>query len=83
MHISLVNIDTKIKNKVSIDLEVFGIKKITASILTSNNLQDHNTFENPNKIEPKTFKDFTIKKGVLEVNLPPFSIVTLEGKQLY
>ncbi len=78
-HISLVNIDAEKKNTISIDLKDFAIKNFSAEILTSGKLQDHNSFENPNVIKPQNFKDFKFKKGVLEVELPPFSVVVLEG----
>ncbi|PIB30561.1 alpha-N-arabinofuranosidase [Maribacter sp. 4G9] len=81
MHVSIVNIDAHKKNTVTIDLNALGIKKITGEILMSDKLQDHNTFDNPNKIEPKEYKGFTFKKGVLEVELPPFSVIVLEGSK--
>jgi len=43
-------------------------------------LQDYNSFENPNKIIPTIFKGFENKKGKLEITIPPFSVVVLEGK---
>lgn len=81
VHISFTNIDTKIGNTVSIHLHELGLKNMTASILSSENLQDYNTFENPNKIEPKSFKDFKFIKGKLELTIPPFSVIVLEGEK--
>ncbi|KKM80314.1 hypothetical protein LCGC14_1341110 [marine sediment metagenome] len=79
VHISFTNIDTKNANSVSIDLNELGLKNMTGSILSSANLQDHNTFENPNAIVPKGFTNFKFKKGLLEVEVPPFSVLVLEG----
>jgi alpha-N-arabinofuranosidase len=81
VHISFTNIDTKIGSTVLIDLNELGLKSMAGSILSSKNLQDHNSFENPNKIEPKNFKDFKFNKGMLEVTIPPFSVLVLEGKK--
>jgi len=81
VHISFTNIDTKIGSTVLIDLNELGLKSMTGSILSSKTLQDHNSFENPNKIEPKNFKDFKFNKGMLEVTIPPFSVLVLEGKK--
>nr|WP_234405839.1 alpha-L-arabinofuranosidase C-terminal domain-containing protein [Leeuwenhoekiella sp. MAR_2009_132] len=78
-HISLVNIDAKKENMVTVDLSKLNIKDFTATILSSDKLQDHNSFDNPNKIQPKSFNDFKFKKGVLEIKIPAFSIVVLEG----
>lgn len=80
VHISLVNIDSKKANTVEIDLNELGIKSVSGMIVASSKLQDHNTFENPTKIQPVVFKGFQIKKGKLEVVIPPFSVITLEGK---
>lgn len=80
VHISLVNIDSKKENKIEINIKDLGVKNITGSILSSSKLQDHNTFDNPAKIQPKEFKNFKVKKGVLEIELPPFSVVVLEAK---
>jgi alpha-N-arabinofuranosidase len=80
VHVSLVNIDSKKENKIEIDINELGIKNVSGTIITSKKLQDHNTFDNPTKIQQTTFKGFEIKKGKLEIILPPFSVVTLEGK---
>lgn len=79
-HISLVNIDFKKENKVRINLKDLGIKNSKGSVLSSSKVQDYNTFENPNKIAPVVFNKFSVKNDVLEVTIPPFSVVVLEGK---
>ena len=80
VHISLVNVDAKNKNKIEIDVKDLGVKNFTAAILTSAKLQDYNSFDTPAKIVPTVFKGFENKKGKLEITIPPFSVVVLEGK---
>ena len=80
VHISFTNIDTQNGNTVSMNLNELKLKNITGVILSSDNLQDHNSFEDPTKIEPQNFTDFTFKKGALTLTIPPFSVVVLEGK---
>jgi len=80
VHISLVNIDSKKENVVEIDCSMLGVKDFTGSIITSQKLQDHNTFDNPNKIGIENFKDFRFKKNNLTVTIPPFSVLMLESK---
>jgi len=80
INFSLVNIDSKKENKVEIALGDINVNNMTATILTSDKLQDHNTFAIPKKIIPAQFKDFKLKNGILEVTLPPFSVVVIEGK---
>ncbi len=79
MHISMVNIDVTISHTIEIDLKELGVKNISAEILKSEKIQDHNTFENPNKITSQGFSEFKFKKGILTVKLPPFSVIILEG----
>lgn len=80
VHISLTNIDFKKDLEVSIPVGDLNLKKFTAQILSSSNIQDHNTFDLPNKIVPKEFKDFNVKKGTLEITIPAFSVIVLEGQ---
>lgn len=80
VHVSLVNIDSKKENKIEIDIKELGVKNVTATILTSPKLQDHNSFDNPSKIKPTVYKGFEIKKGKLEITIPVFSVVVLEAK---
>ena len=80
IHISITNVDTKNKNKIEIDIKELGVKNFTGKIITSAKLQDYNSFDNPNKIVPVDFKTFENKKGKLEITIPPFSVVVLEGK---
>lgn len=79
-NISLVNIDAGAEHKVEIDLEGLDINNIDAEILMSAKIQDHNTFDNPDKINVAEFKDFKLRKSKLEVSLPPFSVVVLSSK---
>jgi alpha-L-arabinofuranosidase len=80
VHISLVNIDSKKENKIEIDITALGIKNVSGTVLASSKLQDHNSFDNPTKIQPVVFKGFEIKNGKLEIIIPPFSVIMLEGK---
>ena len=78
VNISLVNIDSKKSHKLELDLEKLDVGKMKASILASENLQDHNTFDDPENIVTEEFTDFKLRDGELEVTLPPFSVVVLE-----
>ena len=80
LHVSMVNVDAHKTQEVKVDCSNLNIKNITGSIITSKNIQDHNSFENPTKIEIQDFKDFKLKNGTLLVKIPPFSVITLEAK---
>ena len=79
-HISLTNINPKQEENISINIEGVKYTKVTGRILTSAKLQDHNTFENPEKIKPQIFTGASLKGSLLNVKLPPFSVVVLELK---
>jgi alpha-L-arabinofuranosidase len=80
VHISLVNIDINNPQDISIDLKELKASSVTGRILTSGKIQDHNTFENPDKVVPAVFKDFSSNGNVLNVKLPKCSVVILELK---
>jgi alpha-N-arabinofuranosidase len=80
LHISLVNIDAKATQEISVDIEGGNYKTVSGRILTADKLQDHNTFETPAKIKPTTFQGATLNGKTLNVKLPPFSVVVLALK---
>jgi alpha-N-arabinofuranosidase len=80
IHLSLVNIDARHSRKVELVLHGAAFREVSGLILRSANLQDHNTFTQPDKVTPKAFHGFTTSAGLLSVDLPPFSVVTLALK---
>ncbi|WP_421898666.1 alpha-N-arabinofuranosidase [Marinoscillum sp.] len=72
---SLVNIDATERREV--ELLVPGGGKVSGTMLQSENLQDFNSFDSPNKITPQVFKDFKQKGDKITLTLPPFSVVVL------
>ena len=79
-HISLVNIDAQKSQDISIDIRGAKYSSVTGRILTSKNLQDYNSFENPDKIKPASFTNAKITGNALQVQLPPNSVVVLTLK---
>jgi alpha-N-arabinofuranosidase len=79
-HISLVNIDAKNVQEVVIDVRGAKYTSVTGRILVSDKLQDHNSFEAPQKVKPATFKQATLSGTSLKVSLPAHSVVVLELK---
>lgn len=79
-HISLVNIDAKKSQEVSLKLLGTNSKKMTGEILASKKLTDFNSFENGSDITPENFKGFKKKGDEWVISLPPFSVVVLEVK---
>ncbi len=77
-HVSLVNIDMTRTHDVAIKLTGKNFKNVKARILSSAKVQDHNTFEKPNLVEPKPFTGARLKGDEVTLKIPPFSVVVLE-----
>ena len=77
VHISLANID--LENTCDVEIALGGVKgkSVSGTILTTGNIDDHNTFEQPDKVKPADFNGARLSKGMLKVTLPAKSIVTL------
>jgi alpha-N-arabinofuranosidase len=78
VHISLVNIDAKNAQEISVDLRGIKPTSVTGRILSSAKLQDYNSFENADKIKPASFSGASLSGNLLKVKLPAFSVVVLE-----
>jgi alpha-N-arabinofuranosidase len=78
VHISLVNIHPEKQHDLVLNMSDLG--KVTGTILQSGSLQDYNSFNDPEKIKPATFKGFKKKGDKLTVSMPAFSVVVLEVK---
>ncbi|HMQ05796.1 MAG TPA: alpha-L-arabinofuranosidase C-terminal domain-containing protein [Saprospiraceae bacterium] len=81
MHISLTNIDHINGQEVEISIPGFQVNAHEGRILSSYTIQDHNTFEEPNKIKPKSFNQYQIQGNSLKVIMPPASVVVLALKK--
>ena len=80
LNLSLVNIDPKKSHSLQLNLKNMEATDFLATILTSAKLQDHNSFEENEKIKPEDFKNFKLKKGILNLEIPPFSVITFQSK---
>lgn len=80
IHISLANMDVAKDQEVTIDLGDLTAKSLTGRILTAGKVQDHNSFDNPEKVKPFVFSDAKLKGKEIIVKMPPFSVVVLEIK---
>jgi len=80
VHISLVNIDSRKQKEITIALNDINATTVVGGLLTSDKLQDHNTFDQPKKIQPVAFTDVRIEGRNVKLTLPPFSVAILELK---
>jgi alpha-L-arabinofuranosidase len=78
VHISLVNLDLHNSITISTGLKDIQWKSVSGEILTSANITDVNTFQNPNKLHPESFKGAEKEGDNLVVVMPAKSVVVLE-----
>jgi alpha-N-arabinofuranosidase len=80
IHISLVNIDNKKNQEISIDIRGANKTAITGRILASGAVQDHNSFQQPEKIKPAVFSQASLTGNTVRLKMPPCSVIVLELK---
>lgn len=78
VHVSLVNVHPKEAVTVTCDLAGVAAKGVTGRVLTGDKLDAHNTFAEPNVVEPRAFDGAKLVDGKLTVELPARSVVVLE-----
>lgn len=79
-HVSMVNIHSSKSEEIEIDITGEEYKNVSGRILTSKKVDDHNTFDQPERIKPAAFSQAKLKGGKLKVTIPPFSLVVLALK---
>ena len=79
VHVTISNIDPNNSQVVNINVDKDYIFQ-KCRMLSSGNIQDHNTFETPDKITPYMFNSVSIKNKLLKLVLPPASVAVLELK---
>jgi alpha-N-arabinofuranosidase len=77
VHVSIVNAHAH--EAIDLTCELPGADAIAVSgrVLTSEKLDAHNTFDDPEHIRPTDFKDAAIKDGKLTARIPARSVVVL------
>jgi len=77
VHVSIVNLDAQRGTNLECLLEGGSAAGVTGRVLTADRMQTHNTFENPNAIEPATFTGVSIDGGLIKAAIPAKSVVVL------
>jgi alpha-N-arabinofuranosidase len=78
VHISLANLNPG--KQISVTCPIIGEAyiKVSGEMLTATAMNSFNTFDNPVIVKPVSFSGYTLKDGVLTVNLPSKSVVVIE-----
>lgn len=75
--VSLANTSLTEKQTTSVAIDGVAPKNIEGRMLKAPEMTAYNDFKHPKRIEEVDFKDYKIKKGVVNATLPPMSVVTL------
>lgn len=78
IHISLASLNPHKEITVTCPLIGEKFSKVTGEVLTSDEMTDFNSFENPVKVKPAVFNGFKLSDGILTVTMPSKSVVVLE-----
>ena len=78
IHVTLANLDPNRTRTISTQVRGANVSRVSGRILTADRMNAHNTFEQPNTVQPTPFTGARISGGTLNVQLPPKSIVVLE-----
>ncbi len=80
INLSIANVNPDKNIEVPCALKDFNPKEISGKILTSANMQDHNTFDHPDIVKIKEFTEYKINGDKIIINMPSKSIVVLQIK---
>lgn len=75
--ISLGNYDLTKDRQLNFTFESDPSKVVEASIITADKMDAHNTFDHPNTVGLKPFKNYQLQNGLLKIALPAKSVVSI------
>jgi alpha-N-arabinofuranosidase len=74
----MTNRDPNRARTVRTDVRGMRASQVSGRVLTASTMSAHNTFENPDAIQPQPFNGASVSGATLTVQLPPKSVVVLE-----
>ena len=80
INITIVNVDPVDDIELICDISGFEAKSISGKIISSDKLNDHNSFDNPDAIFIKDLDGPKISKGKITATIPAKSVVLLQAK---
>ncbi|MDT8300534.1 MAG: alpha-N-arabinofuranosidase [Sedimentisphaerales bacterium] len=77
IHITLCNLNPNESAELVCELQGTKPSSISGRALTADTLNAHNTFDDPEAVQPDAFDKFDFEDNILTVTLPPSSVVLL------
>jgi len=78
VHVTFTQADPHREIEISLEIRGQQMTNVTGTVLTSKELNAHNTFENPETIKAVDFRGAMLGKNIVTVKLPPASVVMIE-----
>lgn len=78
IHITLCNLHPNEDENIVCYTVNKNCSNISGQILTADEMNAHNTFENPSFLKPEPFNGFSLQNGELNISLPAKSVVVLK-----
>ncbi len=77
VNISLCNLNHEKSTVIVCEIRGAVCREVKGTVLRADQIQAHNTFDQPDTVKPETFTDFTLEGQRLEVNMPAAAVVVL------
>ncbi|HLR26363.1 MAG TPA: alpha-L-arabinofuranosidase C-terminal domain-containing protein [Fodinibius sp.] len=78
INLTVTNLHAHKAQKVEVDVRGQNVDDVTqARILTANEVDAINTFENPDNVSPQSYTDYTLKEDQLTLQIPSKSVIVL------
>ncbi|WP_434578619.1 alpha-N-arabinofuranosidase [Thermoanaerobacterium thermosaccharolyticum] len=78
IHISLCNLNPRESVTAECEFRGANVNKVTGTRLTADEMNAHNTFDNPNKVVPEEFDEAKIIDNKIVMTMPKMSVIGLE-----
>ena len=78
IHITLANTDPNAARSITTTLRGQDVASVSGRILTADQMSAHNTFEQPNTVQPASFDGAQLDGQTLSLEIPPKSVIVLE-----
>ncbi|MNB74665.1 Intracellular exo-alpha-L-arabinofuranosidase 2 [compost metagenome] len=79
IHITMCNIDPNREAVISVDIRGTELPAASSGvILAGQHMEDHNDFQQPDKVKPESFDGFRVEESTLTVTLPPMSVALIK-----
>jgi len=79
LHLTLCNVDPHKEVEVRCEVRGMALAEVTGRTLTAGSMQAYNTFEEPARVMPIPCERLHLRRDIVEVTLPPMSVVALHG----